>query len=75
VRRSAPYNLTKEVERALTVRAPFAGEGKVVEFYGNELSRLRFTEADGAEVNLEVLLSKMNSSKDAKVGPCRLTPG
>ena len=42
VRRSRPYNLSKEVERALTVRAPFAGKGKVVEFYGNELSRLRF---------------------------------
>ena len=42
VRRSQPYNLSKEVERALTVRAPFAGKGKVVEFYGNELSALRF---------------------------------
>ena len=50
VRRSQPYNLSKEVERALTVRAPFAGKGKVVEFYGNELSRLRFK--DGDEVSL-----------------------
>ena len=135
VRRSQPYNLTKEVERALTVRGPFAGEDQVTEFYGrglhsfsfplnlsalcpfpfnlslhcphmtqinpwmcplrayvlkfssnvrdvfpkvlklssevacrplfygNELSRLRFTEADGNEVNMEVLLSKMNNSK------------
>jgi oligoendopeptidase F len=66
VRRSQPYNLTKEVERALTVRAPFAGKGKVVEFYGNELSRLRFAEKEGEEeVNMEVLLAKMTSSKDA----------
>ena len=66
VRRSQPYNLSKEVERALTVRAPFAGKGKVVEFYGNELSRLRFEEKAGEEkVNMEVLLAKMTSSKDA----------
>jgi oligoendopeptidase F len=70
VRRSQPYNLSKEVERALTVRAPFAGKGKVVEFYGNELSRLRFTAPGAAgaaaeEVNMEVLLAKMTSSKDA----------
>lgn len=64
VRRSQPYNLSKEVERALTVRAPFAGKGKVVEFYGNELSRLRFKDGD-EEVNMEVLLAKMTSSKDA----------
>jgi oligoendopeptidase F len=65
-RRSQPYNLSKEVERALTVRAPFAGKGKVVEFYGNELSRLRFADVDGEEkVNMEVLLAKMTSSKDA----------
>ena len=51
VRRSQPYNLSKEVERALTVRAPFAGKGKVVEFYGNELSRLRFKDGD-EEVSL-----------------------
>ena len=63
-RRSQPYNLTKEVERALTVRAPFAGKGKVVEFYGNELSRLRFSQGD-EEVNMELLLAKMTSSKDA----------
>jgi oligoendopeptidase F len=65
-RRSQPYNLSKSVERALTVRAPFAGKGKVVEFYGNELSRLRFAEKEGAEaVNMEVLLANMTSSKDA----------
>ena len=71
VRRSRPYNLSKEVERALTVRAPFAGKGKVVEFYGNELSRLRFEdptakEGEPVEVNMEVLLAKMTGSKDAK---------
>ena len=45
--------------------------GKVVEFYGNELSRLRFEdptakEGEPAEVNMEVLLAKMTGSKDAK---------
>ena len=65
-RRSQPFNLSKSVERALTVRAPFAGKGKVVEFYGNELSRLRFSEKEGAEpVNMEVLLANMTSSKEA----------
>jgi len=43
----------------------------VVEFYGNELSRLRFEdptakEGEPAEVNMEVLLAKMTGSKDAK---------
>jgi oligoendopeptidase F len=66
VRRSAPYNLTKEVERALTVRSSFAGKSKVVEFYGNELSRLQF-DLDGKKVNMEVLLAKMTSSKDTMV--------
>ena len=64
VRRSAPYNLSKEVERALSVRSSFAGKGKVVEFYGNELSRLKF-DMDGKQVNMEVLLAKMTSSRDA----------
>ena len=65
-RRSQPFNLSMSVERALTVRAPFAGKGKVVEFYGNELSRLRFSEKEGAEpVNMEVLLANMTSSKEA----------
>ena len=63
-RRSHPYNLSKSIERALTVRAPFSGKGKVVEFYGNELSRLRFSDTK-EQVNMEVLLAKMTSSKDA----------
>ena len=63
-RRSQPYNLSKSIERALTVRAPFSGKGKVVEFYGNELSRLRFSDTK-EQVNMEVLLAKMTSSKDA----------
>ena len=63
-RRSQPYNLSKSIERALTVRAPFSGKGKVVEFYGNELSRLRFSDTK-EQVNMEVLLAKMISSKDA----------
>ena len=65
-----PYqSLSKAVERALTVRAPFAGKGKVVEFYGNELSRLRFEDptakegAEPAEVNMEVLLAKMTEQQ------------
>ena len=66
VRRSAPYNLSKEVERALTVRSSFTGKGKVIEFYGNELSRLQF-DLDGKKVNMEVLLAKMTSSKDTMV--------
>jgi len=66
VRRSAPYNLSKDVERALTLRSQFSGKGKVVEFYGNELSRLRF-DLDGKQVNLEVLLAEMTSSKDTEV--------
>lgn len=66
VRRSAPYNLSKEVERALTVRSSYTGKGKVVEFFGNELSRLQF-DLDGKKVNMEVLLAKLTSSKDAKV--------
>ena len=69
-RRSKPYNLSKEVERALTVRSAFAGKRQVVEFYGNELSRLRFPMKDESgelkEVNMEVLLAKMTSSKDTK---------
>ena len=71
-RRSKPYNLSKEVERALTVRSAFAGKRQVVEFYGNELSRLRFPLKDSEngettkEVNMEVLLAKMTSSKDTK---------
>ena len=70
-RRSKPYNLSKEVERALTVRSAFAGKRQVVEFYGNELSRLRFPMKDDEsgetkEVNMEVLLAKMTSSKDTK---------
>ena len=64
-RRSKPYNLQKEVERALTVRSAFAGKRQVVDFYGNELSRLRF-DMDGKEVNMEVLLAKMTSSKDTE---------
>mmetsp|Transcript_25525 Transcript_25525/g.30979 ORF Transcript_25525/g.30979 Transcript_25525/m.30979 type:complete len:688 (-) Transcript_25525:67-2130(-) len=64
-RRSKPYNLSAEVERALSVRAPFSGKGPVVEYYGKELSYLRF-DLDGEEVNLEVILSKMSVSKDAE---------
>jgi len=65
VRRSKPYNLSQEVERALSVRAAFSGKSPVVEFYGKELSYLNF-EWEGETVPLEVILSKMGSSKDAE---------
>ena len=54
------------------MRSAFAGKRQVVEFYGNELSRLRFPLKDSEngettkEVNMEVLLAKMTSSKDTK---------
>lgn len=54
-----------EVERALSVRSAFSGKGPVVEFYGKELSYLKF-EWEGEMVNLEVLLSKMSVSRDAE---------
>lgn len=63
-RRTQPYNLEQQIERALSVRAPFTGKGPVVEFYQKELSFLRF-DLDGEEANLEVVMSKMTVSKDA----------
>ena len=42
VRKSRPYNLSQEVERALTVRGPYAGKTPVVDYYDKELSLLRF---------------------------------
>ena len=64
----------------MTVRSAFAGKRQVVEFYGNELSRLRFPMKDDEsgetkEVNMEVLLAKMTSSKDTKTRRECTTPG
>eukprot|EP01063_Lacrimia_lanifica_P024344 TRINITY_DN3226_c0_g1_i2.p1 TRINITY_DN3226_c0_g1~~TRINITY_DN3226_c0_g1_i2.p1 ORF type:complete len:640 (+),score=228.70 TRINITY_DN3226_c0_g1_i2:61-1920(+) len=63
-RRQKPHNLAKDVERALTVRAPFVGTRPLVSFFDKELSLMKFKLDDG-EVNMEVLLSRMQSSPDA----------
>lgn len=66
-RRQRPHNLSKDVERALTVRQPYSGKTPTVQFYDQELSLLRFdlgTE-ELKDVNLEVLLSRFGASKDA----------
>jgi oligoendopeptidase F len=69
LRRSRPHNLEKNVERALTVRSPYTGTRPLVSFLDKELSLMRFQlddEDSAAEkVNMEVLLSRMQSSKDA----------
>lgn len=66
LRRQKPHNLSKDVERALTVRAPYAGTRPLVSFFDKELSLMRFKiDDDGEEVNMEVLLSRMQSSNDA----------
>jgi|EP00670_Eutreptiella_braarudii_P013817 pepF/M3 family oligoendopeptidase len=67
LRRQKPHNLSKDVERALTVRAPYAGTRPLVSFFDKELSLMRFKidGEDGDEVNMEVLLSRMSSSSDA----------
>lgn len=65
-RRQRPHNLAKDVERALTVRNPYSGKTPAVQFYDQELSLLRFdlgTE-ELKDVNMEVLLSRLGSSKD-----------
>eukprot|EP00547_Thalassionema_nitzschioides_P001343 CAMPEP_0194199932 /NCGR_PEP_ID=MMETSP0156-20130528/756_1 /TAXON_ID=33649 /ORGANISM="Thalassionema nitzschioides, Strain L26-B" /LENGTH=619 /DNA_ID=CAMNT_0038924883 /DNA_START=41 /DNA_END=1900 /DNA_ORIENTATION=+ len=64
LRRQRPHNLDKMVERALTVRAPYAGTRPLVSFFDKELSLMRF-DLNGESVNMEVLLSRMQSSKDA----------
>ena len=66
LRRQKPHNLSKDVERALTVRSPYVGTRPLVSFFDKELSLMRFKlDDDGEEVNMEVLLSKMQSSTDA----------
>merc|ERR1719329_421893 len=66
-RRQRPHNLSKDVERALTVRQPYSGKTPAVQFFDQELSLLRFdlgTE-ELKDVNMEVLLSRLGDSKDA----------
>lgn len=65
LRRQRPHNLDKAVERALTVRSPYAGIRPTVSFFEKELTELRF-ELGGKEVNMEVLLSRLSSSRDAQ---------
>lgn len=66
LRRQKPHNLSKDVERALTVRSPYVGTRPLVSFFDKELSLMRFKlDGDGEEINMEVLLSKMQSSTDA----------
>ena len=66
LRRQKPHNLSKDVERALTVRSPYVGTRPLVSFFDKELSLMRFKlDEDGEEVNMEVLLSRMQSSNDA----------
>lgn len=68
VQRSKPHDLSKEVERALTVRSPYTGTRPLVSFLDKELSLMKFDLQDGSgPVNMEVLLSKLSSSKDAAV--------
>ena len=66
LQRQKPHDLSKDVERALTVRAPYTGTRPVVSFMDKELSLMKF-DLDGSSVNMEVLLSRLSSSKDANV--------
>ncbi|KAL3935422.1 MAG: hypothetical protein SGARI_002983, partial [Bacillariaceae sp.] len=69
-RRFKPHNLSKDVERALTVRSPWMGVRNVVSFFDKERSLMKFQlDEDSAKepVNMEVLLSTMGSSKDPAV--------
>lgn len=67
--RQKPHDLSKDVERALTVRSPYTGTRPVVSFLDKELSLMKF-DLDGEgkpTVNMELLLSRLSSSKDATV--------
>ncbi|KAL3933719.1 MAG: hypothetical protein SGBAC_010268 [Bacillariaceae sp.] len=64
VQRSKPHDLSKEVERALTVRSPYTGTRPLVSFLDKELSMMEF-EIDNNKMNMQLLLGKMSSSKDA----------
>ena len=73
-RRYRTHNLSKDIERALTVRSAWSGTRPVVSFFDKERSLMRFTIRDGdddqkeqEQVNMEVLLSTLSSSKDAKL--------
>jgi oligoendopeptidase F len=65
LRRQRPHNLEKNVERALTVRSPYSGTRPLVSFFDKELSLMRFQLGEET-VNMEVLLSRMQSSRDAE---------
>lgn len=66
VRRGKPHDLSNEVERALTVRSPYTGTRPLVSFLDKELSMMKFVLKDGEDaVNMQELLCKMSSSKDA----------
>ena len=68
LQRQKQHDLAKDVERALTVRAPYSGTRPVVSFLDKELSFVKFDLEEGQPpVNMEVLLSKLSSSKDAAV--------
>jgi len=75
LRRQRPHNLAKDVERALTVRGPYSGVRPLVSFFDKELSMMKFDLGDvggaapgeDSSVNMEVLLSRLSSSKDAAV--------
>lgn len=64
LRRQKVHNLDKNVERALTVRSPYTGTRPLVSFFDKELSLMRFKLGEET-VNMEVLLSRMQSSPDA----------
>jgi len=68
IQRSQPHDLSKEVERALTVRSPYSGTRPLVSFLDKELSLMKFDIPTHNEpINMEVLLSQLSSSKDATV--------
>ena len=68
LRRQKSHNLPKDVERALTVRDPYSGTVPLVSFFDRELSLMKFRisgDGEGEGVNMEVLMSRMRSSRDA----------
>uniref|UniRef100_A0A0G4GU87 Peptidase M3A/M3B catalytic domain-containing protein n=1 Tax=Chromera velia CCMP2878 TaxID=1169474 RepID=A0A0G4GU87_9ALVE len=61
-RKSKPFLLEESVERALTVRGPWAGTRTVTEFFEQELSKAKFkVEGEEEELGLEQLLSRLSS--------------
>ena len=69
-RKYRPHTLSKEIERALSVRSAYTGKEPVVQHMMREISYLSFPSPDnddnddtGENVNLETLLSKLNQSR------------